>query len=108
MSYYIIYRTNLPKEIMAFEGFPFQPHLPSFLHHSQVLAYLQEYCMHFNLSQFIQFQTLVEQVEPVPREKVELASGTAVDTVVWRVTTQSTETKQRASSLYDAVLVCNG
>ena len=93
---------------MAFEGFPFQPHLPSFLHHSQVLAYLQDYCMCFDLSQFIQFQTLVEQVEPVPREKVEPASGTSVDTVMWRVTTLSAETKKRSSSLYDAVLVCNG
>lgn len=93
---------------MAFEGFPFQPHLCSFLSHSQVLAYLQGYCTHFDLSQFIKFRTLVEQVEPVPREKVELASGAVVDTVMWRVTTLSAETEQRSSSLYDAVLACNG
>ncbi|KAG6921731.1 hypothetical protein G0U57_005540, partial [Chelydra serpentina] len=29
-------RTNLPKEVMAFPDFPFDPSLPSFLHHSDV------------------------------------------------------------------------
>lgn len=36
-------RTNLPKESMAFPDFPFDPSLPSFLHHSDVLAYLDSY-----------------------------------------------------------------
>jgi len=46
-------RTNLPVEIMEFPDFP-SSSCTSFVHHSQVLQYLQNYAKHFNLIQYIQ------------------------------------------------------
>jgi hypothetical protein len=46
-------RTNLPKEVMAFPGFPFKTSLPSFIRHEEVLNYLQEYSSHYDLQKFI-------------------------------------------------------
>lgn len=46
-------RTNLPKEVMAFPDFPFDPALPSFLHHSDVLAYLESYAKHFGIKDYV-------------------------------------------------------
>ena len=40
-SMYKSLKTNLPKEVMAFPDFQFQNNDKSFLHHSQVRAYLQ-------------------------------------------------------------------
>ena len=47
-------RTNLPKEIMAFPDLPFPSHLPSFMHHTDVLQYLQDYTDMFDLRKYIQ------------------------------------------------------
>lgn len=38
---------------MAFPDFPFDPSLPSFLHHSDVLAYLESYADHFCVREHI-------------------------------------------------------
>lgn len=37
-------RTNLPKEVMMFPDFPFEPQLSSFLPHQEVQRYLERYC----------------------------------------------------------------
>lgn len=50
-------RTNIPKEVMSFPDFPFAKHLPSFVHHTEVRKYLEEYCHHFRLWDHIQVQT---------------------------------------------------
>ncbi len=42
-------KTNLPKEVMAFPDFPFRENKDSFLHHSQVLQYLESYAQHYDL-----------------------------------------------------------
>lgn len=42
-------RTNIPKEVMSFPDFPFAKHLPSFVHHTEVRKYLEQYCDHFHL-----------------------------------------------------------
>ena len=47
-------RTNLPKEIMAFPDLPFPSHLPSFMHHTDVLQYLKDYTDKFDLRKYIQ------------------------------------------------------
>ena len=121
-------RTNLPKEVMAFSEFPFDPSLPSFPNHWDVLDYLQKFAAHFDLNKFIKFRTLVEQVVPVPMQKkhnseVSFDSGKGEctseapntdcktqfdDDVKWRVTTQSAVTGERSIKEYDVVLVCNG
>ena len=93
---------------MPFEGFPFPSHLPSFPFHQAVLHYLQDYCSRFDLDKFIQFRTHVERAEPVPCQLSEQDSTIAMDAVKWHVTTLSGVTNQKTTSVYDAVLVCNG
>jgi len=51
--------TNLPKEVMAFPDFPFANQPKSFLHHSEVLEYLEQYAKAHLLHKFIQFSTQV-------------------------------------------------
>lgn len=58
-------RTNLPKEVMMFPDFPFDPQLSSFLPHQEVQNYLEQYCQEHNIRPHIrvsprfwpQFQT---------------------------------------------------
>ena len=40
----LVDRTNLPKEVMMFPDFPFDPQLSSFLPHQEVQRYLERYC----------------------------------------------------------------
>ncbi|KTF75211.1 hypothetical protein cypCar_00027095, partial [Cyprinus carpio] len=53
-SMYRDLRTNIPKEVMSFPDFPFAKHLPSFVHHTEVRKYLEQYCDHFRLWDHIQ------------------------------------------------------
>ena len=54
--------TNLPKELMAFPDFPFQPSEKSFVHHREMASYLAAYAKHYNLEQHISFGTEVTRV----------------------------------------------
>ena len=107
-------RVNIPKEIMIFPDFPFPSDLPSFVHHSKVLEYLQSYASHYKLYPFIRFGMLVDQVEPVTTTKASVNMEDQSncrgfeDSVKWRVTTQDVETGVKTCEIYDAVLVCNG
>ena len=47
------FRTNLPKEVMAFPGYPFPENLPSFIRHEDVLKYLEDYSQHYDLQKLI-------------------------------------------------------
>jgi len=86
--------TNLPKEVMAFPDFPFANQQKSFLHHSEVLEYLEQYAEAHLLHKYIQFSTQVEQVVPCKKG--------------WEVTTKQLETGQTSTTSYQAVMVCNG
>uniref|UniRef100_UPI00358E3199 uncharacterized protein n=1 Tax=Myxine glutinosa TaxID=7769 RepID=UPI00358E3199 len=100
-SMYQNMRTNLPKEVMAFPGFPFNPQLPSFVLHTDVLAYLDAYADHYNIRPQIKFETFVELVKPAMKEKT--GSG-----VTWEVTTLDLRKQDRTTEKFDAVIVCNG
>uniref|UniRef100_A0A8C1DUC7 Flavin-containing monooxygenase n=1 Tax=Cyprinus carpio carpio TaxID=630221 RepID=A0A8C1DUC7_CYPCA len=52
-SMYRDFRTNLAKEIMMFPDFPFDDHLPSFLHHKSVQQYLEKYCEKHDIAHYI-------------------------------------------------------
>lgn len=114
-----VHSTNLPKEIMTFPDFQFDPHLPSFIHHTEIANYLQQYAVHFNLMPYIQFNTVVLSVKPadavhmpppisdnlygpceLPRKGFSFAQ--------WKVSTQNLVTKVVNTEIYDAVMVCNG
>ncbi|XP_044857527.1 translation initiation factor IF-2-like isoform X2 [Mauremys mutica] len=97
-SMYRDLRTNLPKEVMAFPDFPFDPSLPSFLHHSHVLAYLERYADHFGVREHIRFWWRVDAVSPA-----EGAEGG------WDVTAcQAQDRTVQTTERFDAVLVCSG
>jgi hypothetical protein len=96
-SLYENLRTNLPSDVMAFKGFPFDSSgggdddWPRFPHHSCVKLYLERFIERFNLAPMIRLQQKVESVEP-------LNEGTT-----WRVTVAAS-----AAEEFDAVAVCSG
>lgn len=62
-----IYRslvTNTSKEMMCFSDFPMPADYPNYLHHSQLLGYLQLYVQHFDLLRHIRFQVATRSKEP--------------------------------------------
>nr|XP_006627556.1 PREDICTED: flavin-containing monooxygenase FMO GS-OX-like 4 [Lepisosteus oculatus] len=101
-SMYRDLRTNIPKEVMAFPDFPFDTHLSSFVHHTEVRRYLEKYCEHFRLREHIKFRTLVDAVKPV-------GAPTGWRGLAWDVTvTNSLRQKESVTERFDAVMVCNG
>lgn len=65
------YRTNLPKEVMGFPDYPFpSDREESYIHHSDVLKYLENYAEEFNLYQCIQVCILGGRVEAALRKKL--------------------------------------
>nr|XP_054752099.1 uncharacterized protein LOC129257731 [Lytechinus pictus] len=98
-SMYKSLKTNLPKEIMAFPDFPFDERLPSFIKHTDVLDYLQQYSDHFQLDNFIQFSTVVEMVRPIKSSD---------DSITWEITVSNLRTRHRTTSIFHQIMVCNG
>lgn len=94
-SMYKNLRTNLPKEVMAFPDFPFSKQSDSFLHHTEVLRYLEQYAEANNLYQYIQFDTQVVSVCPVRDQQ-------------WSVTSLHLPTMKSNTGIYQSVIVCNG
>ena len=107
---------------MKFPDFPFPSHLPSFPGHQDVLLYLQSYAKRFDVIQYVQFNTAVEEVQPIPVEQNKSknlseddlsnvsGNGESVfkDTVKWRVRVRDLESGELTSNEFDRVLVCNG
>ena len=56
--------TNTSKHTLAFSDYPLPETSQDFPHHTAVLRYLREYADHFGLQQYIQFNTVVEALEP--------------------------------------------
>ena len=88
-SVYAAMRVNLPRDLMAFDGFPFNGDSSSsqaeqrYPHHAEALAYLQRFAQAKGIAEGIRFGHRVRQVEP---------------DVCWRVDGER----------FDAVAVCNG
>ncbi|XP_075062580.1 uncharacterized protein LOC142151135 [Mixophyes fleayi] len=99
-SMYRDLRTNLPKEIMNYPDFPFDPSLPSFLHHSDVLKYLEAYTDHFSVRPHIQFNSRVVSISPV--------GDVDCGHVSWDVTVQYWGDERLLTQRFDAVMVCVG
>ncbi|KAK5649037.1 hypothetical protein RI129_003929 [Pyrocoelia pectoralis] len=87
--------TNLPKEVMEYHDFPYPATVEkSFLTQPEVLQYLHNYSVQFNLNKHIQYYKRVTRVHP---------TGTQ-----WTVTVFDVKSKVEESNVYDAVFVCNG
>ena len=87
---------------MLYEGYPFPDDLPSFVHHSDFLKYLESFVNHFDLKKYINFNTEVVEVVPKP-DSSSLLDGTA-----WEVTTKNLLTSTERKERFDAVIICNG
>ena len=103
---------------MAYLDFQFDPHLPSYLHHTDMLNYLKDYVDHFNIMPLIHFNTVVTRITsngttytPPPVGDVRFPVGspnTSFTFEQWKITTQNVLTKATTTEIYDAVMVCNG
>ncbi|XP_033215017.1 flavin-containing monooxygenase FMO GS-OX-like 2 isoform X1 [Belonocnema kinseyi] len=101
-SMYRNLRTNLPCEIMNFPDYrKMKGDKSSTVTHQQVLAYLKDYAKHFQLCQFIQFNTLVEHVQP---ELIE----TDKKFTIWKVQVKNLETNQVFQKQFDVIIICAG
>ncbi len=85
---------NTSKQKMAYSDFPMPEDFPDFPHHTQVLAYFEDYVEHFGLRRPITFETEVMLVEPASDEG-------------YRVTVRGRDGQERTER-YGAVLVANG
>ncbi|XP_051793972.1 uncharacterized protein LOC110971971 [Acanthochromis polyacanthus] len=101
-SMYRDLRTNLPKEVMMFPDFPFDPQLSSFIPHQEVQRYLQKYCQNHHIGPHIRFNTVVEKVEPVV-----MATEGEKATMMWEVTSSDSSGCQKTET-FDSVFVCSG
>ncbi|XP_076751272.1 senecionine N-oxygenase-like isoform X2 [Xylocopa sonorina] len=95
-SMYKNLRANLPKEIMGFPDYP-MPDLPeNYLHRTQILEFLNSYCDHFKLRQYIRFLHHVALVKPMKSHRK------------WIVIVKDLPKNSEIVELFDAVMVCNG
>ncbi|KAI8800972.1 hypothetical protein BJ742DRAFT_46586 [Cladochytrium replicatum] len=87
-------RTNLTPELMAFPDFPFPPGTSAFPEHTQILEYLEEFAIKYDLLSYVRFDTTVE------------SAVWDDDTREWIVTSVSPE--GRLVERYDGVVSANG
>ncbi|XP_063988491.1 senecionine N-oxygenase-like [Diachasmimorpha longicaudata] len=93
-------KTNVPKEIMTMPDFPFPKVTgPSYVHHSVIKKYLQNYTRHFGLYRHIKLNTLVTYVEPNTSWRGK---------TTYRVSHKNLLTDTVESSDFDAVIISNG
>ncbi|HEX6967302.1 MAG TPA: NAD(P)-binding domain-containing protein [Micromonosporaceae bacterium] len=83
------------RPLTQYPDFPMPDTWPDYLHHSQVLAYLERYADHFDLRRHIWFGTEVVRVEPADGDR-------------WDVTTRSAGGYVDRTQRYAAVVVANG
>ncbi|KAK4289513.1 hypothetical protein Pmani_037519 [Petrolisthes manimaculis] len=94
-------RTDLPTVLMAFPDYPFPEDTEeSFVHHTVVLKYLEDYARHYQLLPHIKFGHEVESVCPVVKQE----EGPPT----WRVTSRDLQSGTLTTTTCDALLVCNG
>ncbi|XP_038137517.1 flavin-containing monooxygenase FMO GS-OX-like 4 [Cyprinodon tularosa] len=101
-SMYRDLRTNLPKEVMMFPDFPFEPQLSSFLPHQEVQRYLERYCDNFGIRPHIRFNSAVENITPVT-----MTTDSEGRKLTWEVTSADSSGCLRTEA-FDAVFICSG
>ncbi|XP_001603494.1 flavin-containing monooxygenase FMO GS-OX4 isoform X1 [Nasonia vitripennis] len=98
-SMYKNLRTNLPKELMNFPDYrEIKGGNRSCVSHDVIRDYLEDYAVHFDLKQYIRFNTIVESVKPENDSPF----------TKWNVKVKHVKTSTNEEYTYDAVMVCNG
>lgn len=99
-SVYDSLRTNLPRDLMAFQDYTFDSMgggndtWQRYPHHSKVLEYLENFASEFDLLRIIRFRQSVSRVEKL------------ADT--WFITSRNDQSGDVDTQGFDAVAVCNG
>src|SRR5580692_1262581 len=62
-SAYHCLHTNTSRETTRYASYPMPEDYPDFPHHTQILAYLEDYVEHFGFREKIRFRTEVTRVE---------------------------------------------
>lgn len=91
-------RTNLPKELMQFREFPWTGTDDSYVTHTEVKKYLNDYCQEFGLDKYIQYGCTVEQLTVLNNGDEEWPQVS----LQWKV---DGNTEQKS---FDKVCICNG
>ena len=88
---------------MPFPGFPFPSDLPSFVHHTDMLTYLENYAQHYDLYKWIRFNTKVTLVK-----RRGIFGLNAKWDVSYRSLTDVDDVSSSSTETFDKVVVCNG
>ena len=123
-SMYASLRTNLPRECMGYESFPFTRTFAGddrrFCGHAEVRAYLAAYAEHHDIAKDVRLRREVLSAEPIdvdPKAVVDANAASEKDSFSerwgprWRVTSRGpvgSEDARVAVETFDAVVVCNG
>jgi cation diffusion facilitator CzcD-associated flavoprotein CzcO len=125
---YAALRTNLPKEVMAFDDLPFhrcvietashranddasspQQKETSFVSAVDVQRYLEEYARVYNLAGVARMGSKVTHVVPMKRhDDQQKQMDERIRATQWRVTWQDISTGEQTADTFDSVVVCNG
>ena len=99
-SMYDSLRTNLPRDLMAFQDYTFDSEggggddWQRYPHHTKVLNYLENFAAEFDILNMIRFQRTVSKVEKLADD--------------WIVISDNTQTGEVDEQRFDGVAVCNG
>ncbi|KAJ8952589.1 hypothetical protein NQ318_004136 [Aromia moschata] len=91
----MVYRTNLPKEVMGFPDFPIPDQKKSYLTQAEILDFLNLYAEHFDLKRLINFNCMVADIRPLENN-------------TWQLTYVHKPTNGKITKVYDAIMICNG
>ena len=94
-SAYASLHINTSRDRMAYADFPMPDHYPDFAHHTQILAYFEDYVDHFGFRDTIRFRTEVLRADPT-------GDG------AYEVTVRDLDRDVMRTERYGAVLVANG
>lgn len=102
--------TNLPKEVMAYSPkHPFPPHLSSFLRHTDVKTYLENFARDNDLVKHIKFSNSVVRVEKELQRDSGNKDCSALKYNSWKVQHKNmVNSTEVHTSYYDMIMVCNG
>ncbi|XP_030764744.1 senecionine N-oxygenase-like [Sitophilus oryzae] len=88
-------RTNLPKEVMEYQNFPYDVNLKSYITQPDVLDYINRFATHHNLHPHIKLLRHILEIDPLPNEK-------------WKIKEKHLKSQEISEHIFDAVMICVG
>ncbi|XP_037044478.1 senecionine N-oxygenase-like [Bradysia coprophila] len=88
-------RTNVPTQMMQFSDHVYGKNIVSFPYRNDIWNYLNSYALRFDVKKSTRFNHVVTTVTPIEDNK-------------WKVVVKDLPNNKFESSIFDAVIVCNG